>query len=71
MVVTAEHETVGQIRMTGRPIKFSGETAAPLAAPPVLGQHTIDVLRSVLGCTDEELEQLRQRKVICAAADAG
>lgn len=71
MVVTADHATVGRIRMTGRPIKFPGDRAAPLTAPPVLGQHTLEVLRSVLGCTDDELDQLRERNVIYAASHPG
>ena len=71
MVVAAPHKTVGQIQMTGRPIKFPGDRAAPLTAPPVLGQHTIEVLRDLLGCTDDELDRLRKRNVIYAASDSG
>jgi crotonobetainyl-CoA:carnitine CoA-transferase CaiB-like acyl-CoA transferase len=64
MVVSAHHPRAGEVRMVGRPIKFPGMTQAPLAAAPVLGQHTVDVLTTHLGLSPEQIDKLRQEGVI-------
>ncbi|MBL8381552.1 MAG: CoA transferase [Burkholderiales bacterium] len=64
MVVTAVHPRVGPIRMVGRPIKFPGQAQAPLAPPPLLGEHTRDVLARELGFDAETLERLTRDGVI-------
>ncbi len=64
MVVETEHQTLGKIPLVNRSIKFpQAEQPAP-AAPPVLGQHTDDVLRNVLGLSTAQIEQLRSAGVI-------
>jgi crotonobetainyl-CoA:carnitine CoA-transferase CaiB-like acyl-CoA transferase len=64
MVVTAEHATVGPIKVLGRPIKFPGAKQPPVTAPPTLGQHTEAVLREQLGYGDKDLAALRAAGVI-------
>ena len=64
MVVTVEHPGAGPLRLLGRPIKFPGEAQAPLQPPPMLGQHTAEVLRRELGFTDDRIEGLRRLGVI-------
>nr|WP_272875996.1 CoA transferase [Neoroseomonas soli] len=64
MVVEVEHPAAGPLRMLGRPIKFPGERQAPLEPPPMLGQHTVEVLRRELGLTEEQVEKLRGLGVI-------
>jgi len=59
MVVTAQHRTAGEVRMTGRPIKFPGATQTALEPAPTLGEHTFDVLSRELGLTLDEFERLR------------
>jgi crotonobetainyl-CoA:carnitine CoA-transferase CaiB-like acyl-CoA transferase len=46
--------------MPGNPIKFSGVPDAPFTAPPLIGQHTSDVLRDLLGYSDDRVAALRQ-----------
>jgi crotonobetainyl-CoA:carnitine CoA-transferase CaiB-like acyl-CoA transferase len=73
MVVSAEHPAAGTVRMVGRPIKFPGMTQAPLKASPLLGQHTVEVLKEQLGLDDAMIGQLRDEGVIdrlTAAAEA-
>jgi crotonobetainyl-CoA:carnitine CoA-transferase CaiB-like acyl-CoA transferase len=64
MVVTAEHPTAGELRLAGRPIKFPGVPQRPSTAPPILGQHTAQVLRDELGYSQAEIDALRRDGVI-------
>jgi len=64
MVVEADHPTAGRLRLAGRPIKFPGAPQRPSTAPPTLGQHTVQVLRDELGCSDAEITALRRDGVI-------
>jgi len=64
MVVTAEHAAIGAMRLAGRPVKFPGSPQRPVTAPPVMGQHTAEVLRDLLGYGDAEIDVLRRDGVI-------
>ncbi len=64
MVVEVEHPTAGTLKLLGVPYKFSETPAAVKSAPPLLGQHTEDVLRKWLGYSDEEIAALRAANVV-------
>jgi crotonobetainyl-CoA:carnitine CoA-transferase CaiB-like acyl-CoA transferase len=64
MVVSVDHPQAGELRMLGRPIKFPGAPQGPLEAPPLLGQHTAEVLQRELGLSAERVNELRQAGVI-------
>lgn len=64
MVVEADHQVLGKIPIVNRAIKFPGHPQPVPAAPPVLGQHTEEILRDILGYTAEQIEQLRASKVV-------
>lgn len=64
MVAEVEHPSAGRLRLLGRAIKFPGSPQPPLEPPPLLGQHTADVLRRELGLTEARIEELRRRGVI-------
>ena len=64
MVTEADHPTAGRMRLVGRPIKFPGATQPPSTAPPTLGQHTVQVLREELGCSEAEIAALQRDGVI-------
>lgn len=57
------HPTVGKIRQTGIPVKFSRTPGELRRPPPLLGEHNREIL-SGLGYSDADLESLRQREVI-------
>jgi crotonobetainyl-CoA:carnitine CoA-transferase CaiB-like acyl-CoA transferase len=59
MLETVEHATLGPIDVVGRPIKFPGATQDGLKAPPVLGEHSLSILRDELGYSAEEIAVLR------------
>jgi crotonobetainyl-CoA:carnitine CoA-transferase CaiB-like acyl-CoA transferase len=64
MVVETDHPILGKIPIVNRPIKFPADPQPIPAAPPVLGQHTDEILRDILGLTAEKIAQLRASKVV-------
>ena len=64
MVVKAMHPLVGEIQMVGRPIKFPGSPQIALNPPPVLGQHTREILSRELNLSSNELDILTKEGVI-------
>ncbi|HEY7658050.1 MAG TPA: CoA transferase [Burkholderiales bacterium] len=64
MVRTVKHPTVGDLRMVGIPFRFSATPEAIRRAPPLLGQHTEEVLGTELGLSAERIARLRAEKVV-------
>ena len=64
MVVEVPHETIGTLRLSGVPIKYSETPANIRLPPPLLGQHTDEILGDVLGYSREEVEALRRQGAI-------
>ena len=63
-----EHPVTGPHRYPGWPFRMTpGPRRHHRFAPPTLGQHNEEILRG-LGVTDDELEELRARRVIGATA---
>lgn len=63
MVVEVEHAKAGKFRMTGIPVKLSETPGQVRTAPPLLGEHTEEVLRQ-LGYSDEQIAAMRQAGAI-------
>ena len=64
MVETVEHPTVGALKLIGTPFKFSATPTSVRRAPPVLGQHTDEILQHELGYDAARIAELRRDKVI-------
>ena len=64
LVRTVDHPAAGELRMVGIPYSFSGTPATIRRPPPLLGQHTDEVLREELGYTAERIAQLRAGKIV-------
>ena len=64
MVVEVEHPTIGPLKVLGVPYKFSETPATVRTAPPLLGQHTEEVLSKLLGYSGEAIAGLREMGVI-------
>jgi crotonobetainyl-CoA:carnitine CoA-transferase CaiB-like acyl-CoA transferase len=64
MVVNVPHETIGTLRLTGVPIKYSETPGTIRLPPPLLGQHTDEILTGVLGYSKEQVESLRQHGAV-------
>jgi len=64
MLVEVDHPTAGKVKMAGIPVKFSATPASVRLPPPLLGEHSVDVLSSWLGMSIEEIEQLKRKSVL-------
>ena len=52
-----DHQEMGNIPYTGHQFRISGYDSGPRFAAPVLGQHNEEVLREVLGMTEDEVTE--------------
>ncbi|WP_395406480.1 CaiB/BaiF CoA transferase family protein [Pseudoduganella sp. UC29_106] len=59
MVVEAPHPTAGKVKLVRNPMRLSASPAETNVAPPLLGQHTEEVLREVLGRSADDIASLR------------
>ena len=64
MIAEVPHPTIGSLRLTGMPIKYSETPATIRCHPPLLGEHTDEVLDEVLEYQPERIEALRQQRAI-------
>ncbi|EGF33482.1 L-carnitine dehydratase/bile acid-inducible protein F [Oxalobacteraceae bacterium IMCC9480] len=58
------HPAGASARLIGSPMRMSETPPAYGSAPPLLGQHTDEVLAGLLGYSEAELAQLRAREVL-------
>jgi crotonobetainyl-CoA:carnitine CoA-transferase CaiB-like acyl-CoA transferase len=58
------HASAGTVPQVANPVRFSATPVEYRRAPPVLGQHTSEVLRDVLSLGDAEIDALRANQVI-------
>ena len=57
MIVTHRHPKAGEVRTMGSPMGFGG--AGTTRPPPLLGEHTDDILSGTLGYDAGRIAQLR------------
>jgi len=63
-VVTIPHPTVGDLPQVGPAVKHSLTPAQVTAPPPGLGEHTHEILSTLLGIDQEELDYLAAKNII-------
>jgi crotonobetainyl-CoA:carnitine CoA-transferase CaiB-like acyl-CoA transferase len=64
MTITVAHAQNSSLNLVGNPIKFSRTPVVYHKAPPLLGQHTDEVLREVLEMQESEIDSLRAAGVL-------
>jgi crotonobetainyl-CoA:carnitine CoA-transferase CaiB-like acyl-CoA transferase len=62
--IELEHAVAGKLPLVASPMRFSATPLEYRLAPPVLGEHTDETLRSVLKLGDAEIARLRAEGVI-------
>jgi crotonobetainyl-CoA:carnitine CoA-transferase CaiB-like acyl-CoA transferase len=65
LVVQSEHPVLGTIRNIGLPVRFQNEDRAAVCPPPLLGEHSAEVLRG-LGYSDTRIADLLAEGIIAA-----
>ena len=58
MQIDLDHPGGTRVSHVANPLKFSETPLQYTKSAPMLGQHTQDVLRDVLGLEDDEIEEL-------------
>ena len=62
IVQEVEHPKYGKVRVIGSPIKMPGVIEGENTAPPTLGEHTDEVLKDLLGYSEEQITAVKQSK---------
>ena len=64
MLVDVIHPEGGSVKVPGNPIKLSSVENEQFSSPPLLGEHTKEVLQKWLNFSDEKLIKLDEQQVI-------
>jgi len=60
MLVEMEHPTIGALPLVGSPLKMGGTPVEYRLPPPLMGEHTKEILTSLLGFSDEKVAVLTE-----------
>jgi crotonobetainyl-CoA:carnitine CoA-transferase CaiB-like acyl-CoA transferase len=64
MLVEVDHAEAGPIPLVGSPMKFSAMPSGAVKPPPLLGEHTAQVLEQLLGLDGAAIDRLRDAAII-------
>ena len=59
-----DHPTAGRHRVTGTPVKLSETPGEPGEPAPLLGQHTHEVLKELLGLDHAAFHSLAEKAIV-------
>jgi formyl-CoA transferase len=62
-VVEVDHPARGKYLSVGNPIKLS-ESPSDVERSPLLGEHTDEILKDVVGLSDEEIKNAREEGAV-------
>jgi CoA:oxalate CoA-transferase len=64
MMVDVEHPEAGTMSLTGIPMKFSDSPLKIESHSPLIGQDNEEILKELLGLSQEDIDELREKVVI-------
>jgi crotonobetainyl-CoA:carnitine CoA-transferase CaiB-like acyl-CoA transferase len=64
MLLEIEHPTVGKFKTVGFPVKYSRTPSSIRHPPPLLGQHTIEILKDLVDYSNDEINELVAEGII-------
>jgi len=64
LTVAMPHSMAGTINLVASPIRLAKTPPEYRLAPPLLGEHTNEILTDVLGKTEAQIQELRRRSLI-------
>ncbi|XP_043961058.1 succinate--hydroxymethylglutarate CoA-transferase isoform X2 [Gambusia affinis] len=64
LIQEMEHPTAGRITVPGPAVRFSSFPPSGPTPPPLIGQHTIQVLRDTLSYSDDVIKELLESRAV-------
>ena len=58
------HPVIGELAIARPPFRLDADESQELRRPPLLGEHTAEIARDILGLSDQEIEQLKTEGVM-------
>ena len=64
MVKEIEHPVCGSMKFVNTPVKYSHSTPSIRTPPPLLGQHTDEILKDIVRMDESEIKELKAEGVV-------
>ncbi|XP_030254040.1 succinyl-CoA:glutarate CoA-transferase isoform X2 [Sparus aurata] len=64
LILEMNHPTAGRIRVPGPAVRFSSFSHGEPTPPPLIGQHTVQVLQHTLSYSDDVIKTLLESRVV-------
>jgi succinate--hydroxymethylglutarate CoA-transferase len=64
MIEQVDHPACGPLKLVNHPVKYSRAEPKIRSPPPLLGQHTDEVLRELLDYSEDDIQDLRTKKTV-------
>lgn len=64
MIKEIEHPTCGPMKLVNTPVKYSYSEPSIRTPPPLLGQHTDEILRDIVRMDESEIRDLKAEGVV-------
>ncbi|VVE49957.1 formyl-CoA transferase [Pandoraea capi] len=64
MIVSMPHPVAGEVKNITSPVRLDDQPLNPVLAPPMLGQHTREILGAVLGLSDDAINALHAQGTV-------
>ena len=64
MIEEVDHPSVGPIKLVNHPVKYSRAEPKIRTPPPMLGEHTNEVLKELLDLNEDDIQDLKAQKTI-------
>jgi succinate--hydroxymethylglutarate CoA-transferase len=64
LVKTLEHKVAGKVKVVGPNVVYSESSNDARSSPPLAGQHTDEILKTILNYSDDKINDLKLKKII-------
>jgi CoA:oxalate CoA-transferase len=69
MLATVDQPEAGPVRIAASPFHMSATPGEVYAHAPLLGEHTVEVLRDLLGYSGDSIRRLRKQRIVYSSED--